>query len=201
MTIRPNAFTFAELFITLLVLGIVAVFTIPKVLTSAVSTEDQAKMRQLYAVLKSVGRQGVAKGTVYGQHTYFLALEKQLGVQKHCTTSAITNGCWPPGFIVFGEQNEGGYVFKNGAMLTGIYTGYNTYGAEGFVIDINGTKGPNTLGGDAFSFVICFEQGATQCLPKASGGWVENDYTGSRMPGTPMPMTTTPEFVAMLNGD
>lgn len=177
--LQLQAFTLAEILITLVILGIIAAFTIPTAINNtkeqelksqfakAYSTISQAlyktEMNDFYGYAKCFyGKDGI--GTISDDcPAFFSALTKNLQVQKVCAGNSLSKGCVPTYKTPHGsgdgcsglsqnyiENINRSYVLSNGQIL--IVWGYNSWPL--FLIDINGHKGPNALGKDLFPFII-----------------------------------------------
>ena len=155
---RREAFTLAEVLITLGIIGVVAALTLPSVISKYNGYVTANKLRQVYSVLKQAESMAVNE---YGDintwdllYTYNIASKYYYPYLKtnHCHYRAtiksskgvmyrnITNDkeyvCIQDGVVIFSTTNPNGYL---GTMV---------------YVDLNGMKGPNVIGRDVFTFLI-----------------------------------------------
>lgn len=155
-----RAFTLAELLIALVILGVIATFTIPKVLTTQQNSQRTAVFREVIASLYQVAEAGVLEGVFTptsqdsDQGPYFL---DKLNFVKLCSTDSLAQGCWDAaqGDIDYDDAEMGG-VMHNGAAIVGLGNSGGNIGRESVTIDWNGIDGPNLFGDDQMRIDICF---------------------------------------------
>ena len=112
---RAFAYTFAELFITLLVLGSLAAFTIPKLLSPVDTNERKVVMRQALAVIRQATLQARQEGAYNAiRRDYYL--DKFASV-KYCPYAVASEGCATSDMVFAGES---GWVFPSGAVFYGL---------------------------------------------------------------------------------
>ncbi len=167
--IIKKGFTLAEVLITLGVIGVVAVVTMPILIQKVEERILISQLKQAYAMLNTATRMIVAKEgdlkylDVGTQNSYAGAekvkklYEPYLKISKDCGRSA---GCFPQ--VEYALDGSTPYVWQpnthslyykirlENGMSLGFWSGGN--GAWYFFIDINGDKKPNTAGKDYFSF-------------------------------------------------
>lgn len=142
---KQVGFTLSELLIALGILGIIAVFTIPKIIASNTDAQKKAIFREVYGALSSIYDTGYKTG----QLTHANALTyvaSQMNAIKLCPTNASTEGCISSTKVSV-ATNVPGFTLANGAQVW-MYTG----SAEDFIIDWNGDAGSNTIGDDIIHF-------------------------------------------------
>lgn len=80
-----------------------------------------------------------------------------LNAVKICSVNAAAEGCWPQTNDIGVESNEPGFVLSNGVTIAGM----NLFtGANGVIVDWNGTQGPNLRGDDQIYLYVCYGQGS-----------------------------------------
>ncbi len=175
-----NAFTLAEVLITLGIIGIVAALTIPTILSNTQDQSLKSGLKAGYSIISQAfsavinENSGSAKNLCSsGDHVCFLdAFDKQLSFIKKC--GIAENGCWDPNKIKYLYNFEGtSYtvgnkttaILKNGMTLALEY-GDETCESDWYSqaidfkvcgtlqIDVNGLKKPNTKGRDMFIFWV-----------------------------------------------
>lgn len=165
---RLNGFTLAELLIALGILGVIATFTIPKLLQSQQNSEKKSVFKETIAALSDITYTGNISGDLTRDNINTFIFQKMNAV-KICPADASSQGCWPnthPAFNV-GETTEGGATLHNGAVIAGIKaTAVTDY--ESFIMDWNGPDSPNTEGDDQILLLLCWERGG------CNGGTVKN---------------------------
>lgn len=155
-----RAFTLAELLIALVILGVIATFTIPKVLTAQQNAQRAAVFREVIASLYQVAEAGVLEGVFTptsdesDQGPYFL---DKLNFVRVFVTDSLAGGCWDAaqGDIAYDDEEAGG-IMHNGASIVGLQGASGNVGRESVTIDWNGVDGPNLFGDDQMRIDICF---------------------------------------------
>lgn len=168
--LKHSGFTLAELLIALALLGIIAAFTIPKVLQSSAENEKVAKLRETVATLEDAWyaaknlNQIVISDTVGNNNFLFHTIAPRLNTtQQSATITPFTvaalmddpgNGQW------MGHPcswDMGYVIFHNGVLIAGLAnTNYTpgdllTTGSTQntlLCIDVNGNARPNLVGQD-----------------------------------------------------
>jgi prepilin-type N-terminal cleavage/methylation domain-containing protein len=193
---KAKGFTLAEVLITLGIIGIVAALTIPTIIGNSDKQVVVGKVKEIYSILSLATGQinGECDGTIMGclskpaaikndsdsatTRVEIVNLYKQkLSVFKDCTSGGT--GCFPPAttllnnnpctnFEADGNFTNARIVLQNGMALAFEYNG-PTWTPNYFYIyvDINGTKLPNQLGKDTFSFYYNIDR---QTIIPTSGG-------------------------------
>jgi prepilin-type N-terminal cleavage/methylation domain-containing protein len=146
--IASKGFTLAELLIALAILGEIATFTIPKILSSQQNSQRIAVFKETIGALSEITYYGYLQGdlTTSNVTSYYAS---KLNTVKICSTNSFTQGCWSHP----GGDTEPGFVLHNGATLTGFN---NTGPGNGISMDWNGAAGPNIEGQDIIQLQICF---------------------------------------------
>jgi len=178
-----EAFTLAEVLMTLLIIGIVASLTIPALINDTQDAELNTALKKVYAELSAATKQiifdngGTFKGilssdndniglrNVYAAHLSYI---------KSCD-DARSEGCWHPlntnggiwknlgGFPTDGYTIHSGFILNNGIFVNLVSinkacsnSSYYTKPAicAWIIVDVNGFKKPNITGKDIFYFYI-----------------------------------------------
>ena len=171
-----NAFTLAEVLITLVIIGIVAALTIPPAINKYKDEELKSQFRKTYSTITQAIYKtemndfygyarcytgGNADSNTAECGAFFDALAKNLNIQKVCRGNAKADGCVPTythkisdgceGLMVSTIENQSRVYVLNDGQLIITYFGYCF---AHFMVDINGHKGPNLLGIDLFQFTL-----------------------------------------------
>lgn len=174
-----KGFTLAEVLITLAIIGIVASLTIPSLISKTGDQETTVKVKKLYSSLSSAT--DMINKDCYGSilnclsnpnagdndattRNEIVALYKNtMNITKDC---GVDSGCFADGMYKelqgnnFYELNNNGLINK--FILNSNASIYIDWQAGGvgpewgkitILADINGTKGPNTIGKDCFIFI------------------------------------------------
>ncbi len=181
-----KGFTLAEVLITLVIIGIIAAFTVPTLIQRTQNKEYSSKLKKAYSVLQQATHQiALNNGYAQGDYSFFLndnfieEFAKVVNTQKTCNT---TLEC-------FGTSSFNNYVCLNNStsstcnftaqksLITTdglIYTvatndsNYNRFGISDedvanslgrIVVDVNGQRKPNKIGIDTFIFFIVDKKG------------------------------------------
>lgn len=161
-----KAFTLSELLISLSIVGIIAILTLPNIFGSANNRANVAKLQTTFTQVQDAIQQAMLEekvsdwmDTEYGaENTSSSAirfLKDYLEVIKDCGDSYV--GCFADSY---GEINktrkrnnfyrEDAFVLlKNGAAVA-FRQPYSVGSSAYLVIDVNGIAGPNVLGRDLF---------------------------------------------------
>ncbi len=177
---KIKGFTLSEVLITLLIIGIIAVITVPVIQAQYNEKERVSKIKKVYSTLANAMTMVKAAGgdmefevvetKMYQWFNDYLA--KNLSYTKVCVSKA---GCWNSGdtkflngSIAYANRkgigiggnivtvilNDGTFLNIDAYNSTDLlrYLHIDTKGGWGIVIifDINGEKGPNTVGKDIF---------------------------------------------------
>ncbi|MDX2085905.1 MAG: prepilin-type N-terminal cleavage/methylation domain-containing protein [Candidatus Melainabacteria bacterium] len=157
-TASRSGFSTAELLVVLAVLGVIAAFTIPKVLNSN-APGHKAALKQTLSTVANILQEGVSSGTLTAGNfgSYF---QQRLNYVKFCN-NGNTDGCWPAGTMgSAGNGNENAYIFANGVVLGGLNPSPLS-NPESFTLDANGEGGPNQQGVDQLRVALCY--GPSNC--------------------------------------
>lgn len=152
------AFSLAELLIALAILGVIATFTIPKILHSQQSSKKRAILQETLSTLAALTAEAWQTGELRKGSNGLYILRK-MNVVKLCDTSADAEACWPVSHPMLGgamEQNEPGAVLHNGATLGG----FNDEAASTYnwvFVDWNGPEPPNEEGEDQLKLMLCYD--------------------------------------------
>lgn len=167
-----SGFTLAELLIALAILGMIATFTIPKILTAQQDSKKYAVFKETISLVSSLAYAAQQSG----DNTYF---PNHINAVKNCPTNASVQGCFSATYTgPGGENTQNGFLLHNGASVAGF--GSYTY-SNGIAIDWNGLEPPNVYGDDQLHLDICFDQGSG-CIADfgtAMAGKVRPDDTTS----------------------
>jgi prepilin-type N-terminal cleavage/methylation domain-containing protein len=113
------AFTLAELLISLLILGVIATFTIPKILSASQNNQKNAIFKESISTLAGALDMGLKTGDldpITNGDTYFLT---HINAVTVCNSNSSTQGCWNTTIqgTPSSEYNEPGLILHNGAYV------------------------------------------------------------------------------------
>lgn len=180
---NKKAFTLAEVLTTLMIIGVIAAITIPTLNQHTKNNEYVSGCLKAYSTLSgAIDRMKVDFGPIglgskWNNETEFWnAFVKQLNTVKVCNTGS--SGCFPTEkYKYLNSSNENSYASYKQSFVTtdgmlynwsktdcsgkGIVDGVPTSSDKNlsncmgrFLVDVNGTKGPNKFGHDVFFFVL-----------------------------------------------
>jgi len=176
---RFSGFTLAEVLMTLLIIGIVASIVIPALIneTNKVELKIAAKKAvgaaqssyNLAAAENSGGFGGYTASTITS-YAKFNAIKSKMNVIKTCAYGTGSFGnCWakdgvgqPVTYVdhcvkwtnrASGQGSNESFVAGDGSFWM-LYNYDGEVGADLVAVDINGNKGPNDWGEDAFVFIM-----------------------------------------------
>ena len=159
-------FSLAELLLALLILGQIATFTIPKVLSAQESSQRKAVFKETISTYSQIIYEGyitremaagncdTCSATEYGFHKY---IGTRINAIKECN-QAVPDGCYVG---TCAEPTGPGQILATGASTCGVtnkITGGNKH--DNFYIDWNGpNKGTGTEGDDQIRLRGCVDTG------------------------------------------
>jgi prepilin-type N-terminal cleavage/methylation domain-containing protein len=162
------AFTLAEVLITLLIVGVISSLVIPGIIADTQETEFKTAWKKTYSVLNQATLRlvqdngGTIKG-VYNTNDLFMnAYCSYLNCIKVCAqgTSVGLGKCWSPSVIASSKYIDGtfagwsdyaGAILNDGTQLRlGSWSNASIGASSSISVDVNGFKGPNTVGKDVF---------------------------------------------------
>ena len=145
-----KAFTLSEVLITLVIIGVVAAFTIPSLIQNHKRQEATDRLLKFYSTVNQVILKAKADGNDW---EYWAETASNSTDMTSATTSEFAENYILP-YIVY-------HKVKTNSQSVNIYLndGSNIYLFKGrcldFVFDINGDKKPNVYGRDIFDFLYC----------------------------------------------
>ena len=171
------AFTLAEVLITLVIIGVIAAITIPNLSKKWRDHADVVKVKEAYSILSNAYKMALAENGPMeswdwpapngsyssANYDYFgSVLSKYLKVQKYC---GHNRGCFDA--VYFKKVTSGDYtsigllrdqhgkmILANGMRLFIDINNPRYMDNSHIFVDINGAKGPNRFGYDAFTIPI-----------------------------------------------
>jgi prepilin-type N-terminal cleavage/methylation domain-containing protein len=144
-----QGFTLAELLVSLLILGEIATFTIPKILSSQQNGMKKVILKETVATLEQIKYKEIdIGGSTASSTNVFL---DNINAVKVCKTNSQTEGC-------YSYDTYPGALLHNGAVIAS-FDGWTAWGGpgcevDGIIIDWNGNTGPNTVGDDKLAIII-----------------------------------------------
>lgn len=181
-----KGFTLAELLITLSILGVIATFAIPKLISSQQSDKRSTIFKETLATLSGLTVEAARQGGFTSATVEKAFFDERLNYIKRCAVDTGAEGCWNTTDGLGAAGNANGYVLANGASINSI-NGATLPTRDTVFIDWNGPALPNVEGDDIMSIVICFGPGTCPSI----------DGTGANAPGAVGPNSAT--SVTMYN--
>lgn len=186
MNSKKEAFTLAEILITLGIIGVVAAMTMPSLFNSIQKRTTLAKLQKAFATINQAYRLSYNdngdltkdEAWAFGADEYFKTYWAPYIKADECTN-----------FRQCGYSSSFAWQYLNGSQYNMVLTSKGTriafYTPEGFlyqimiasgwvdnqksngyvVIDINGSKNPNTVGKDVFIFERMQNEGGVAIVP------------------------------------
>ena len=154
-----KGFTLAEVLITLAIIGVVAALTIPSVIVKTQQQEFKTAAKKAHSVLSQAAQLTEVKdGYTFSDGEYFIeALIKNMNVVK-VEDGRIGYNLPNAAFaLVIGPSYGEGVIFYTAdGMAYGVYM-INQWGA-GFIVDVNGDKGPSNLLERTIKYASCNDE-------------------------------------------
>ncbi len=183
--IKRNAFTMAEVLVTLMIIGVIASITMPALRKQADMQENVAGVKKAYSSLVQATSVLEQK---YGDHKRWRFDDTDASINKMLNyyTSVMNttrkcevgfDGCWAQttwlngpdygGTDGIGRFNSATFSTSDGmnysigglASGSGVNIDSAPEGSLAFFVDVNGDKKPNKLGDDVFLFVMTKDRG------------------------------------------
>lgn len=170
--IKPG-FTLAEVLITLGIIGVVASLTIPVLIDKFEKQATIEGYKKAYSTLTNAVKMSETENgsidgwdfpTTFDDNNQLLAFLKiyilpYMSISKRCE---LNYNCFVkpkrPDEISFGPVSPVQYVLNDGTAIEFFNMGFahapTTAGKISIFVDINGSKKPNTMGKDVFSFLL-----------------------------------------------
>lgn len=181
---RKNAFTLAEVLITLGIIGVVAALTIPALLVQNRERENTTKLKKVFSTMtqaytRAVSEYGTpdfwdltAKDSDVGAANMVKILSPYFNVNKMCSNDG---NCWPDvnsiklnrssddnfktnaKYAAFTVNDGSHYAFNVESPDCSAVFGTNKalqHVCATFTVDVNGSKNPNQMGYDIFKFYV-----------------------------------------------
>jgi len=167
-----DAFTLAEVLITLVIIGIIAAITVPTLITKYQKEQTVTRLKKAYSALAQTTQRAIAdngpmdswevgatsvESSVAFNNKYLIPY---LSVSKNCETD--TNGDCNPNYfkslsgVASAEDNErtrSSFYLNDGTLVSSSTFASDAYKDVHIYVDINGQKKPNIKGKDVFVFV------------------------------------------------
>lgn len=149
---RKTGFTLAELLIALVLLGLIATFTIPKILGSSDSSQKQAVFKETLSAIQLAFNQAVVNDEIRTTADYDV-FKDYLNHVKACTP-LCSSGC---SHADQNRSNEPGLLLHNGATFCGLNSTFTANDVnENVSLDWNGPAEPNVEGDDFIIMKILY---------------------------------------------
>jgi prepilin-type N-terminal cleavage/methylation domain-containing protein len=173
---RSNAFTLAEVLITLGIIGVVAALTLPSVIQNYKKSVVETRLKHSYSLLNQVvklaqAEYGDLENWDFDNDEYFINTYIKPYMKSELTNTTKSNS------ILHGDYHT--LTLSNGTswqIRRNIENYSRIYCSDGIInyylvqVDINGNTKPNTRGKDKFNFYIMPRKNCTSTGLYNSGG-------------------------------
>ena len=167
--IKRCAFTLSELLLSLIIVGVVAIITVPVLINNVQKKVFATQLKNMVATIEQLAQDElITHRTRDLSNTDFAAPEtlltsKHFNIVKFCPPSNALTDCWKTNvsgrdkvqYKLLNKSNDSinagnTIILKNGVMLRYSFFSGRPY----FLIDINGNDKPNISGRDLFGFIL-----------------------------------------------
>jgi prepilin-type N-terminal cleavage/methylation domain-containing protein len=164
-------FTLAELLIALAILGEIATFTLPKIISAQQNAKQLAVIKETVATLSEVLYVGTQFGEIDDSNfdTYMLS---KVNAVKLCPNNVRDDGCMPQDLPYTTFPTYKGFILPNGAAVACGRAPTTPSGAGECLIDWNGTDGPNLKHNDQLDVNLVYNSNG---ISKGKVGQVKNN--------------------------
>ena len=158
-----NGFTLAEVLITLVIVGVVAAFTIPTVINNTKKNELHSRFKKAVSMTsQAIQKMKVDNGDIIYDYTQDSELDFRNKFIKYfsltCTENCLNSSKYKNYANLEGDVELINNQLKNCVTVQDgvFYCFYKGYATQNYYItfDINGDKSPNRWGYDVFTFYI-----------------------------------------------
>lgn len=143
-------FTLPELLIGVALLGLIAIFTIPKVVQNIEKTNYSSIYKEAYSSFANLTQEATQQNQGFGTNAEVLDwLASRLDYANFCPTNALTESCR----TTIADNNWHtlpGFKLKNGSVVMLDITLTSNKPLISVMIDVDGDKGNNADGEDIF---------------------------------------------------
>lgn len=154
---KHSGFTLVEVLVALAILGVIATFTVPKLLHMQAETQKKAFFKQTLTAISEALNDARLNNELTFANQSSVILNK-LSVAKLCPTNAQTEGCWTQPHFDSASSMPGALLYQ-GAAINGFNIPVDNGGGQWaayFFIDLNGASEPNLEGEDQLVMCYCF---------------------------------------------
>ncbi|MEB3286218.1 MAG: type II secretion system protein [Vampirovibrionales bacterium] len=180
-----KGFTLAELLIALVILGVIATFTIPKILTAQANAQRESVLKETIAMMSNLVYEGYLTGNITNDNDASWMMDKVNAIQL-CPNGAVLDGCWTEDDTLLIPSTCPGFRLASGAVVVSCMLG-GPEGTPRLAIDANGEEGPNAINEDQIELMACFD--ANPCTPfsrtHAPGTVIPNEFSKGNADSTP----------------
>lgn len=165
---KNRGFSLAEVLIALTLLGVIAAFTIPKLITSSANNNNRAVLRDDVNVVADIINTAVnnSQVTEYSSDTSIInALTRSINSLRTCNPETAGNCSITlnVGSTPYTDTNMASVIFSNDSTIHGFIRDPSIANVVYFIIDANGTKTPNQLGQDQLKVLLCLAPNEGTC--------------------------------------
>jgi prepilin-type N-terminal cleavage/methylation domain-containing protein len=155
-----EAFTLAEVLITLGIIGIVAAITIPTLMNNIQDQQYKVAYKKAFSIANQAFLSANSddllasredSDIVNEQKNNFKAFKSYFKVSKDCNMGNNSN-CWANGELFLGMPTSTADAFVDTSGMA--WVSWEAVGWDGLFVDTNGNKSPNKFGQDRFYFFI-----------------------------------------------
>ena len=188
---HQNAFTLAEVLITLTILGIIAAITIPNLVNTWRKHARTAQLKEAYSLINQAVKLSIAENGPVNTWNNLNNNDNQRNLERDYLAPYLKvekiytfNGkkIWEVKNIRGNVDQTlySGLLLQNGMRITS--NGDTANGIIKLFVDVNGKQGPDTYGNDVFLFAIVIGDATVDSKWKNSAGQVTT-WAGRPNPG------------------
>ena len=164
-------FTLTELLVSLTVIGLIAAFAVPKIMTDTTRTQTRMQLKEGLNTIESLVMQGFADGDIVENSTESVTtyvMDHVRNVKRICRTSARAEGCAGPTASLHWNNGAGpGILLNNGGLIL-FLSGPGGAADFGSTI-INGPNAGPTGEPNTCMYIMVYDTAANSGIPLNMG--------------------------------
>lgn len=177
---HQHGFTLSEVLISIVLLAVVAAFTLPKILQNIADAQEKSVFKDTFSTLSQTFYNGVLSGEL-DDASLVSYMQSHINALRTCTDS-MAEGCYtvPINLGSAGWNNMPGILLPNGAFIWIWGTPQNDK-IRTMCVDFNGMQLPNIIQQDIGCFISCQQADTPNWPIQCQRGGIVSHYYASNL--------------------